>query len=284
MEQNTDSWLEWRRKGIGASDAPIIMGVSPWKTPHQLWEEKMGLTQSQGSYITEKGHAMEPKAKANFELEQDDDFPTMLAVNTNHNWLRASLDGFNKEKNEIVEIKFSGKEDYENAKKGEVPAKYWPQIQHQLLVTGAKVCHYYSFDGENGVSVPVKPDMDYIEYELFPKLLEFWGLITTKTPPPLTDKDQVIIEDKGLLALADEYIKCDEESKALKKKMDDIKKRLSPAIDHPRAKLGRLAITKAYKKGNIDYENIKELKEVNLERFRKDGTTTVTYRIDKNKK
>ena len=42
MEQKSEEWLDWRKKGIGSSDAPIIMGVSPWKTPFELWEEKTG--------------------------------------------------------------------------------------------------------------------------------------------------------------------------------------------------------------------------------------------------
>lgn len=40
--QNTQEWEKFRLQKIGASDAPIIMGVSPWKTPFQLWLEKTG--------------------------------------------------------------------------------------------------------------------------------------------------------------------------------------------------------------------------------------------------
>jgi len=30
LEQGTPQWLAWRRAGIGASEAPVIMGLSPW--------------------------------------------------------------------------------------------------------------------------------------------------------------------------------------------------------------------------------------------------------------
>ncbi len=43
--QHSNEWLELRKNKIGASDAPIIMKVSPWKTPYRLWEEKLGLTE-----------------------------------------------------------------------------------------------------------------------------------------------------------------------------------------------------------------------------------------------
>lgn len=35
-------WLEWRRKGIGGSDAGAIMGVSPYKTARDVYYEKLG--------------------------------------------------------------------------------------------------------------------------------------------------------------------------------------------------------------------------------------------------
>ena len=35
-------WLEWRRKGIGGSDAGAIMGVSPYKTVRDVYFEKLG--------------------------------------------------------------------------------------------------------------------------------------------------------------------------------------------------------------------------------------------------
>ena len=40
IEQQSPEWFEWRKTGITASDMPIIMGVSPYKTPWQLWAEK----------------------------------------------------------------------------------------------------------------------------------------------------------------------------------------------------------------------------------------------------
>ena len=39
-------WLQVRRSGIGGSDAAAALGLSPWKSPLELWEEKaMGKTQ-----------------------------------------------------------------------------------------------------------------------------------------------------------------------------------------------------------------------------------------------
>lgn len=38
MDRN--SWLEWRRTGIGGSDVAAILGLSPWRTPWDVWASK----------------------------------------------------------------------------------------------------------------------------------------------------------------------------------------------------------------------------------------------------
>lgn len=35
-------WLKVRNMGIGGSDAAVIMGLNPYKSPYQLWLEKTG--------------------------------------------------------------------------------------------------------------------------------------------------------------------------------------------------------------------------------------------------
>lgn len=37
-----EEWLQYRRCGIGGSDASVVMGENPWRSVLQLWEEKTG--------------------------------------------------------------------------------------------------------------------------------------------------------------------------------------------------------------------------------------------------
>ena len=37
-----EEWLQWRKKGIGSSDAAACAGESKWKSPYALWLEKTG--------------------------------------------------------------------------------------------------------------------------------------------------------------------------------------------------------------------------------------------------
>jgi len=183
-------WLAWRRAGIGASDAPTIMGVSPWGTPYKLWCDKTGLTPlvDSNSWATDRGNELEPMARADYELMHGLDMPVVLAAHAEYPFLRASLDGYNAEHKIILEIKCPGAADHASAAGGKVPDKYFPQLQHQLLVTGAAKAHYYSFDGRKAHLVEVLPDHSYIQ-GLLKKELAFWQCVTDKTPPPFAKDD-----------------------------------------------------------------------------------------------
>ena len=40
-DMSRDEWLE-RRKGIGGSDASVILGLNKWRTAFELWLDKTG--------------------------------------------------------------------------------------------------------------------------------------------------------------------------------------------------------------------------------------------------
>ena len=68
LEQGSAEWLTLRKSKICASEAAIILGISPWKTPFQLWEEKTGRKESGFSSIAmQYGTDMEPKIREWFE-------------------------------------------------------------------------------------------------------------------------------------------------------------------------------------------------------------------------
>src|SRR5690606_6408895 len=42
------AWLKERMTGLGASDIPVLFGLSTWKSPYSLWLEKTGLQEPEG--------------------------------------------------------------------------------------------------------------------------------------------------------------------------------------------------------------------------------------------
>lgn len=193
-KQNSRDWYTWRGRGLGASDAPAIMNVSPWTSRFELWGHKTGVLEREEPNVyqlqaMERGKRLEPIARGLYaevvgSIEAD--------VNCEHeefDYIRASLDGYIAEIDAIVEIKAPNKEDHAKALNGEVPTKYYPQLQHQLLASGAKCCHYVSFDGEKlAPAVVVFPDKEYMS-TLQKELVYFWSLVQNKEAPEVTEKD-----------------------------------------------------------------------------------------------
>lgn len=47
LPETREAWLKQRNKGIGGSDAGIILGVNKYKSPYTLWAEKSSLLESE---------------------------------------------------------------------------------------------------------------------------------------------------------------------------------------------------------------------------------------------
>lgn len=203
MDQQGYDWHEFRRNGIGSSDAPIVAGISPYSTRYKLWLTKTGRHKEEISHFgTERGHRLEPKARAWYEFKMGRKMDASTVINPEVPWLRASLDGMSEDGRKLLEIKCPGKKDHDIALAGGVPDKYYVQVQHQLLVTGAESVDYLSFDGETGVIVTVYPHEEYIA-KLFEMEVLFWyNHILADRAPDLVKRDYKMIRgDKELRLL-----------------------------------------------------------------------------------
>lgn len=172
LRQRSKQWLQYRANKICASDSPIIMGQSPFKTVEQLFKEKTRCFESSPNQYMQRGLDLEPIALRKFEEETG--FVLFPCVGEHENgWMAASFDGMTIDEDCIVEIKAPGKKDHNEALLGMIPIKYKGQLNHQMFVAGLQEMFYYSFDGENGVIIEVKRDDEYIE-KMIEKEKEFW--------------------------------------------------------------------------------------------------------------
>lgn len=276
MDQRTKAWYDWRKKGLGASDAPIVMGVSPWSTAHELWEQKTGrVVKDHSNWATNRGNELEPRARAHLELELGMDFPAILSEHPKFPFMRASLDGWNSKNKIVLEIKCPGAADHQSAKEGKVPEKYFPQIQHQIFVTGATKAIYYSYTEDKetgkpeGFIVEVLADIEYIK-KLFEAMCKFWICIEKDIEPELTEKDFKNVRSADLAKKLDEW----SEAVALVKHHEAIVERLKHEIFEDekikgrRCNVGKYRINVVTRKGNVDYKKVPELKGVDLEKYR----------------
>lgn len=142
-----EEWLAARSGRIGGSDAAAIVGLNPYKTNVQLWEEKAGLRQPED--ISDKpyvkyGIAAEDHLRELFKLDFSE-YQVLyeegnMWFNDKFPFAHASLDGWlvdQQGRKGILEIKTTNilqsmqKEKW----KGRIPDNYYIQLLHYFMVT-----------------------------------------------------------------------------------------------------------------------------------------------------
>lgn len=269
LNQGSVEWLEWRRTKVTATDASCIMGVNPWCTEYNRWQEKLGLIAGpEMNRSMQRGIEMEEFARHRFmELTGISVFPQVI-TSIEYPWMAASLDGLSLCGKYIVEVKCPGKADQESAQCGIVPEKYHPQLQHQLAVTGLDMAYYYSFDGEDGILLEVPRDQKYID-EMIIKEKKFYDCLVQFKAPELTDKDYTERNDNEWKEAAHLW-------KAKRFHLKNAEQEEKQARDHllslcvSKNSLGEgVKAQKIIKTGFVNYSEIPELQNVDLEKYRK---------------
>ncbi len=173
---NRQEWLLWRKQGIGASDVPVIMGVSPYSDIVKLYNEKISDDiEDKTNYIMELGNKLEPVARSKYEILNDADYPAVNFVHAEFSHYRASLDGYNKELNSAIEIKYVGKNF-----KDECPVKYFPQIQYQYAVSSCERIDLVQIDDMNNIKYfLVNKDQEYIK-AMLERVDWFWACVVER--------------------------------------------------------------------------------------------------------
>jgi putative phage-type endonuclease len=212
--QGTPEWHEWRSQGIGGSEAAVVLGNSPYKSLYDLYAEKTGLVspeqlKSGNEYIFAKGHETEARVRPILEVRIGCDLPPACGEHDDFPILRASLDGYNAEKNVAAEIKLVGKEAFELAQQGMIPPHYYDQCQHNLFVSGAEKLYYAcaTLDSPTEIAVvEIKPDQEW-QQKYITCASEFWQRVQNQDPPPKTPPmpGVIVVDDHALRQLATQY-------------------------------------------------------------------------------
>lgn len=269
MQQQTNEWLEMRKKMVGASDAPAIMGVG-FKTPFQLWQEKLSLIPPQPKTAAmQRGLDLEGEARLLFTIESGIHVEPKVVISKEFTWMMASLDGVSENGTVAIEIKCPGLEDHDKAVSGHVPEKYIPQLQHQMKVLELDSMIYVSYFNEELTFFEVKRDEQYIK-ELVEVELEFYDCMTTMTPPKLGDRDYVDRNDQEWVLQAQEWKKINQAIKELEGQEMQARSNLIKMAANQNVRGGNVKVVKVARKGNIAYQDIEVLKDIDLEKYRKE--------------
>lgn len=185
--QDKAAWLDARKKGVGGSDASVIVGLNRWKSPFTLWLEKTGQAEPESLEDNEYvywGSVLEETVAREFTIRtgkkvvrrgllQHDTIPFLLA----------SVDRLVVGENAGLECKtangFAAREwDGDN-----IPDAYYVQCQHYMLVTGAERWYIAALIGGNHyVLKTIERNEDDIK-ALLTAETEFWRKVETREMP-----------------------------------------------------------------------------------------------------
>jgi len=189
-----EDWLEYRKQGIGGSDASVVCGINRYKSPVELWMEKTGqLPHQEAGEAAYWGTQLEPFVRAEStkrtgievsrrnELLQSEEHPFMLA----------NLDGI-CEVPDVGPCIFEAKTasaykvgEWEDA----IPDEYALQLAHYMAVTGYAGAYIAVLIGGNTFKWKfIERDEELISM-LIQLETDFWNHVQDGTPPPLDGSD-----------------------------------------------------------------------------------------------
>lgn len=188
-----------RQTFIGGSDAAVILGVSPWKTPLQLYEEKVNgrAPETEAKLkLFARGHRWEPIALEMLvdALSADDEAPVLTErnkryIDAEHPFLACEIDAELLIGNELVNVELKTVHPFKAHEWGEegseeVPVHYAAQAMHGLAITGRRLCIVGAlFGADNLVPFKVVRDDETIK-AMREKSVAFWNNHVLARVPP----------------------------------------------------------------------------------------------------
>lgn len=244
----TDEQIAMRRSGIGGSDAGVVAGVSAYKTPVELWLEKIGLApadaeESEPAYW---GQVLEDVVAREFVLRRGFEVRRVPGTLRSERWpfAIAHIDRRVVHAKAVLECKTI------NAWKGvglEAPLdEHVLQVQHYLAVTGWAMAHIaYLVGGQRFVVFDVERDPELIGL-LMDQEAAFWNCVERQDMPdvdpnhprtlallkrlyPGTDGSAVALAP-SLFGVHEELVKAKAEAAELERFIEAAENRLRKAI------------------------------------------------------
>ena len=212
-------WLKNRRDGVGGSDVGAIMGISPWRSPLEVWLEKTGREEApdlSGNEAVQMGVELEPVVLGMYRRRNPDMQAEPVKASLRsiaRPWAQASLDGMVTDPvlgPGVLEIKTASRmSEWEDG----VPAHYLAQVTHYLSVTGWAFADVVALIGDHG--------LHYKQYRIM------------RNPDDIAAVDRAVDEFWQEFVLKDRMptlvTALDSESRALHEMYKDVRGDLSPS-------------------------------------------------------
>lgn len=190
----TDAQREQRKLGIGGSDMPIILGLSSYKTPYQLYLEKKGIisTGEEMSPLQYWGNRLEAIIRDEFSdrnkvLIQTPD----TVIHPFYDFIRANIDGYISEWDAVLEVKCSSQfmaNEWGEDGSDYIPMAYLAQVAHYCSVMNASSAYIaVLIGGHDYRQYKYVRDLE-LEKTIIDAACAFWEAVQKDLPPPPTNQ------------------------------------------------------------------------------------------------
>lgn len=152
VQQGTPEWLALRASTFNASEAPAMLGLSKYMTRQELLRQKATGIVPDVDEATQRrfdaGHAAEEATRPLAEnILGEALYPVTGTIEVYGMTLLASFDGLTMDESTCFENKLWNEDFAEQVKYGTVPDTHWPQLEHQMIVSGAERVLFTVSDG-----------------------------------------------------------------------------------------------------------------------------------------
>lgn len=141
LDMPREEWLELRKKGIGGSDAAAIVGLDRYRSPFDVYADKLGLKPEQpDNEAMRQGRDLEQYVAERFMEATGKKVRRRNAIlqHPEHHWMLANIDRWVVGENAGLECKTTSVLNRAKFSQGEFPPNYYVQCVHYMAVTGAE--------------------------------------------------------------------------------------------------------------------------------------------------
>jgi len=193
-----------RTKSIGGSDSAAVLGISPWKSPLELYLEKIGeLPPVDETEAMRWGTILEEPVAKEFEARTGKRVMRVnrQLVHRDHPFITAHLDRRVAREPALLEVKTTNvfARDWGEEGTDQVPEHYLAQVQHYLAVTGYQVAYVAALVGGQTLKLYTVPRNETLVEAIVDAEVRFWKQHVEPRVPP---EPRTSAEASGLWKLA----------------------------------------------------------------------------------
>jgi putative phage-type endonuclease len=277
-----DKSVKDRMDYIGGSDAPILMGLSPYENSIDLWRLKTGQIQpkdlSDNKYV-KAGIMLEPAIIKWFEDETG-----LNVVNNNvfyfhkeHEFIAGHLDGWIESENAVFEAKTSSSDKGWGPKgSNQIPDHYLIQISHYMLVTGADKAYIAVLIRGIDFRYYVINKNERLQEIILQKEIAFWQKVQSNIiPDPLNNREIISLNE---YKSTDGSVCADTDIQSCIERLEQVNFQMSVLSDEKDKLSDRIKVFMGEKDTLLDingkiaatWKGAKQSRRFDLEAFKKD--------------